>query len=408
MLLTTQRRDQLRLLIVLLIGTCAWATTFWKIGWFWDDYHDVYGLPTRPIPTFYQMICDAGLGVELDHPTIERILALPFCGYLGLWLGPVGCHLLMGLMHLGVGAMFYALLRQLAWSSSEAAWAAALFLVSPWINEPVFWWTASTLATPCTLLGLAAAMVYLRSSRGGGLLRLSSTLLITFACNCWYELWLGLPILFLGLEIYQRRHDADRAGHRLIESLRQCWPTFLSGLLWAFLAHLSFPFRHPWFPPRRWIPVFLSLQLRVYNWIAGTPWRSALHDGLATLVTPVGILLLLLTAGAVALYLTATPQLEDDSTPIPLLPALLLGWMWFMSARVILLLQGGIDLDTRHNYPANMGCMLAFVAVFSALRRRFGLGEWTTRLILGTTLLVCMITTAGIGKQYIEIALENR
>jgi hypothetical protein len=412
----TKLQPILGTLTVLLLGTCVWIATATKIGWISDDYQNVYGTPLRTVPTIQQAIRDVGFGNYQDRPTVVRTLGFAFVGYLGMKLGPANCHVIEGIAHILCGVCLIILLRKLNWPTSTALWAAAFFLTSPWVSEGVFWWSGSA-TTFAALFMLLASLSYVRWSTEER--KSSFYLYLSLACIfislCWYELWLSCFLLFWGIEtnIQCQRKNCESNLSVAAVSARLCWPTLTPSILFVILVKLSAysppAGRHLSSSPLRLMVSLVSLHLRVLNWFTNIHWTSAVRDGVRVLVTrPEGIAVL----AAVALvfiyrsYLSRQPGISImRDTPnlggVRSAPALLLGYAFFAASRFVLILVGGIDTETRHNYGAAIGISIVFAVLLEILCRRSS--KVAQKLIVGLTGILISVNTlafAGVGAHY--------
>ncbi|MEA3212631.1 MAG: hypothetical protein QOE70_5688 [Chthoniobacter sp.] len=393
----------LPILAALLGGALAYGIAAPSIGWVSDDYALVYGAPLKPWPGLEEAFLAGGEG----HFSVHRLLCYPFLGYVGGMLGPAASHVLQVLLHLGCGWLLYALLRRLRWPATDAAWAAAGFLVVPWVSQPVYWWS-SVCTIVSTIFIMVAAHAYLAWSRDGGRW-LWACLGCIFVALLFYELWLGSFVLFYGLELYLRStgsHTAkDSWGRIAWHALRRSWPVLIPYALWmvAFLAFHRAATHQPTFSLLRVPVVFLSIHLRAIHWLIDTPWGSALVHGLAAIVSVGGIAVVAALAITLRACRNQRPQLDSARASIPNLPAtLLLAWSTFLAARLVFILQGGIATHTRHNYGAAMAVAIAGAALLRWMEDRCSAGgaRRAVRWGAGAGLAICAVSSAGIGVHY--------
>ena len=388
-----------------------------------DDYLLVYGTPMRPWPTFLGALRDGGGGSLSTH----RLLCYPFIGYVGGWLGPAAAHALQGGLHLVCAAVFYALLRRLRWAPAPAALATAGFAVAPWASEPVFWWSAV-----CTILStlfvLLAAHAYVSWSRSDYRSRLVLLTCIgcAFVSLLLYELWLAGYILFVAIEMWLTRANLEAHATSRVRSIvlavKRSWPLSVPYLVWVIIFMLTYraAVHRPQFDAVRVPIVLASIHLRAYHWFAGTPWVSALGAGselppwALAVAAAAGVLMFRAVVGP-SRDRVAAANIESSGaereplvsvTRVPLLEVLWLSWGMFLASRLVFVFQGGVATHTRHNYGAAIGVAMAGAGVVTWLQSIRP--SKTLHLALGltaaATLLVCTITTAGLGVQYREMA----
>lgn len=390
----------LPLLAALLAGALAYGIAAPSIGWVSDDHGLVYGAPLKPWPGVAEAFLAGGEG----HFSVHRLLCYPFLGYVGGVLGPAASHVLQVLLHLGCGWLLYALLHRLRWPATDAAWAAAGFLVVPWVSQPVYWWSA-VCTIVSTIFILLAAHAYLSWSRDGGRW-LWACLGSIFVALLFYELWLGSFVLFFGLEFYLRSTAASPAGAswggKARHALRRSWPALLPYALWmaGFLAFHRAATHQPTLSVLRVPVVFLSIHLRAVHWLIDTPWRTALVHGLEALVAWGGIAMA--AALAITLHACRRHRRQPGSAPAAtpnLAAALLLAWSAFLAARLVFILQGGIATHTRHNYGAAIGVAIAGAAILRWIQERWPAGG-AVRWCAGVALAICAVTSSGLGHHY--------
>jgi hypothetical protein len=214
------------------------------------------------------------------------------------------------------------------------------------------------------------------------------------------------------LEIYLQRSGA-RTGKAapLAESVLRAFkraspfltPFFVWGY-WFAVAGGGSPWQ-PLFSLRRIPIVFLSVHLRAYHWLADTPWRSGIRDGLAALVHPVGLSALAVLLLLVGVLLRRSLRDQAEGGQLPVLESLVLAWGLFAGSRLVFILQGGIATHTRHNYGAAMGAAVAGAAVMHWLCRRL---KGSPRIVVGIQgltgvgLACCVLCCIGIGVHYRE------
>jgi hypothetical protein len=384
----------LLLLTVSIFGPTLAAT------WTSDDYAIVYGIYGNPTQSFIQSLSRSPNGIITPH----RLFTYWVLG-IGNAFGPAQAHALQVALHALCALLFANLVWRLFRSIMLAVLSAFLFILAPWVSQPVIWWSA-TCAIISTALILVAAHFYLSaiSDRIAGESMFSQSLsgrrvfwlfvacLAAFLALCFYDLWIAGFLLFFGIWVV---HDSGKLTHpvhwkQAAADLSTIATPFILWCIWVLLIgprsndDSDFPSRLNLSLYR--IPLtFLSSHLRVANWFAsgggadGPDWLALWKMGVEALSAPVELALFglggLLALLAIASFAYGTAYVESDKRANPDTDRqdscleqfpwriLLFSWMLFLASRLALLLQGGISLSSRFNYGAGMAVSLGAAAV---------------------------------------------
>jgi hypothetical protein len=403
----------------LMLTALAYLVPSPELGWLSDDYTLVFGTALRPWPTLGEALRIGGQGALSVH----RPLCYPLIGYIAGWLGTPWAHVLQAGFHLLCAFVCYLLLRRLRWATAPAALATAGFGVAPWISQPVFWWSA-VCTIVSSILVLLAVHAYVSWRRGNSRrpLPLLACLVFAFTSLLLYELWLAGFVLFWTVEAYlqriERPTESNSWPRSILLAVRHSWPVLTPYFVWAVIFRLTYhgSIHQPHVSLVRIPLVLFSIHLRVYHWLADTPWVTGLRNGMEALATKQGIITLAaLLATIVWFKISHEPAssrvVSDpscDSAPVvfsggvPLAETLFLAWGIFLASRLVFVLQGGIATHTRHNYGAAIGAAIAGVAVLIWLQtlQPKRTARNVLEMLAAVILLGFAITTAGIGFQY--------
>ena len=261
---------------------------------------------------------------------------------------------------------------------------------------------------------LLAALCYVRWSRRLAWRRtaLGGAILLVFVSLLFYELWLTGFVLFWGPELFLLRQTKAlviqgqvRAWFRdAVASLRGAWLMLLPYALRA--AWFTFGYNGMLHRPRLDIAriprVFASIHVHFLQVIVELPWRSAVTIGWAivgAVLVVVSLLLaiLLLARWTMSRKADETRSLFEPSGDPRLFDSLFLAWCIFLASRLVVVLQGGVALHTRHSYGASLDLSLAAAVLLTALAGRLP-STWMRGLIGATAIAtICFLTVTCAG-----------
>lgn len=384
-------------LFLIAIVFIAGGIISWEQNWKSDDY----ALMEYGIDSFGEF-CSKLAGQISDVVSGERSLnywvGTLHTKYFGTVLGVKGTHFFLWLIHLANVFLLWQWLRRIDFGLSRSTYATAFWGVSPWLTQPVFWWTSNvaSISTFFALLSVIFHLKWIKPSRNKKQKRwhwLLFSLVFFFLSLTIYELWLALPILLIAQYWYLHPHDFwSRWIGRSI-------PHSALILLWILFSWIGWTYGNV--EPRvksdlsivQFIKSSAALFLRCGQWITDTPWLTALRDGAGYMMNHWRWLLV-----PVVIFLGLRSARRKGRMPIDKLRILGLVFCLFLACRLVLILQGGISIHTRHNYGAGMALAI-FVASFLIPKGR---GGKVTNSFLWTLLLGLAITSLGLGKHFSE------
>lgn len=419
----------LLIVILLLLALAAFLPGLSAL-WTSDDYGLVGGLYGNPPPSFWGDLGRSYAGFLTPHRLFNHTLI----GF-GEVIGPAMAHTLGLTLHLACALFWGVLTWSLFRSHMLTFLACGLFVLAPWVTEPVLWWTglSTTAATACMLL---SANLYLASLSARSATRPWFVLLSSFALFmslCWYDLWLAGFLLFFGIALIFPKPLTDWKSadlwYRLAIRLAPIAFTFAFWFALVLLLGLRAPqYATPSTFSWARVPIVLaSIHLRVANWLVGPDWLGLWKIGVDALTKPVDALVAILGLGSLALMLvqmainprggaltdasaSRPPGAMLEKLPSPVFstaqfpwPALLLAWMMFLASRLVFLLQAGMDLHTRHSYGAGLAVALAAAALGTWSWYRwcepYATRRWLAVIAIALVLMLMTLTTAGRARQ---------
>ena len=372
--------------------------------WTSDDYVLVQGLYGTPVRSFLQTLSRTADG----NLTAHRALHYWFIANGGS-AGPTAAHAISLALHFTNTCIFGALVWRLFDSPPLAFLASALFCVAPWISQPVIWWTSvNTIAS--TICMLTAAHFFLNSFYPAGPARRFGWIFLacmaTFIGLLLYDLWLAGFLLFVGVALL-----AGKGWRERIFSLCLVAVPFLIWLgLVAALGPRGSSADRVGITVERVFVVFTTIHLRVANWLVGPDWGSLWRMGVEALADPLEAISFFLGVGLLIIVLVriaggdrAGPGIESQRLhPSDNFPwdVLLFSWLMFLAARLVIILQGGVSLNSRLNYGAAMAVALGGAALAQWAWRRwcypYQLTRWLAIFIAGTSIVA--MTLANVGR----------
>jgi hypothetical protein len=386
-------------------------------SWTSDDYALVYGIFGNPVRSFTEALSRSDHGIITPH----RLLLHWFIGTGGLW-GAAVAHMLALMLHFLSALLFGGLAWRLFRLPMLAFLACAWFSVAPWVSQPVLWWSSvgTIVSTICLL---TAAHLFLNSFSVGTIRAfwwILTAWLATFLSLSFYDLWIAGFLLFAGIGfVVHPNADELRSGagwrrHLLIAVMVipfVLWCGFVAiiGPLEGQAERLSFSWER--------VPIVLaSIHLRVANWLIGPDWPALWRMGIEALADPLEALVLVLGLGSLVFVLArlaATPdqsiaasasigperplhdanaQRQDPSPDRFPWHILLFAWMMFLASRLVIVLQGGLSLESRLNYGAGFA-----VALGAAALARWAWHRWCKQSSL--------LRWSAVGAAFVSIAL---
>ena len=356
---------------------CLLAAPAWTTGWFSDDYILAQPEGADPSRILRNSLWSGGSG----QFSVHRLLCYPWIAAWGL-AGPTPAHLAQVAAHVLCAVLLGALLLRLGIPRWCSVLGSLFFAFSPWLGQPVYWWSSSVAALH-TILMLSAGCAFLSALRGNTPVRwgvLSATLALLSLL--FYELYLAGFLFFFGLAWMESRgesQDSVASLPRIGRALRRSWWMLLPYALWAVLfvlTHTSTDGVHrPRLDPARIPIIVLSTQLRTVQWLTDLPWRALWRQGLDSLArewvwTALSLGMFAVwavrrasAARAEAASIDPPPSVTNLAPGRVLAERLIGAWILFLSARLVFVLQGGVSLNSRHNYGGDIAVAAAVAAL---------------------------------------------
>lgn len=385
----------------LLLGTIAYVPSSLELTWTCDDHAQTYGHDNSPIPTLLESLRQGGRGSLSPN----RLLNLPFLGYLPRLLGPVGCHGLATALHISCGAAAFFLWTRLGMTARAAAVGTAIFLVCPVLTQATMWWAAAPclVATLLYLLSCHAFVSYRKEPGGsiGWLLLCMSLLLLQLL---FYELWLAGVVALGAISwvLHRPRNGFGQAGRRVVLDMGLCFIPFALYAI-AFVTLHKSDFNEPHFLPARILPVLASIHGRFVQSALNLPWSRALQLG-ADLNSTAWLGLSLLGLIALLLGNSDSPRSADRrARPLTLTTSLVLAYAFFLSARLVFLVKGASTTAGRTNYGGTLSAAFALAAIWGHAQqsRRVAVRAGGSAFMAGSIALL-LVATKGMGQLYAQ------
>jgi|GEM_PF-1205537 len=297
------------------------------------------------------------------------------------WETPRLAKLLAVLVHAGVGALLYRLLRLLGIVPHAAAASALLFLLWPAATEAVYWTAAiSTITATAAALLVALAFVAFARGRGYAPLALPAFAAAGYALSAFHEQPAGLLLMLPALHIAalppgRRLHRP--ALFRTIGATAAAAAGCLAYiLLLALFAQEGPGVRAASFTPLAAFPARLAStlagtvrELALGSLLPGAliQARLALRDH-AVLIAAWALLLCIAAVPAARLWIRRpTHDLRDP--PAPHAAIALAGLLAAVGACLPIALMQGFDVVSRYAYPPALGLAIAASVAADALGR---------------------------------------
>jgi len=307
-------------------------------------------------------------------------------------LHPFGWHLTTLLVHLGVVALVYALLRGLFGSAWLAAAGALLFAVHPARAESVVW--ISGVTDPLAALGmLGSCLFWLRSRRERSAPYLLAALLAYAAAMLCKETAVVLPVILFGYAwLEDTASGAQGAALALQAGARSAWQTAPFWLVAVAYLFARFAALHGLSHPVQLIPFSASLLMAPYLFCFYLgkllwPWSLSLFYGLgivSRLRDPRWWLSALILTATTALLVFAWRRSRERALPqaalwiaVPLLPVLNAA-----------LLPADDFAHNRYLYLPSIGFAIFCALLLQTLARSMGGTSSSVTRLAGATLLL--------------------